>query len=289
MCSALRWLFRLAAFASNKTLGHVSRGMKPPASLLLLSIALFLFGAAAPSAVLSAEPPRLKYEEPTLLTGTIYARDTHQLLFKFKRSANRSGTKLDVRREFTYPDGKLAARERVLYEGDALISYELDELQIGASGRATIRPAREGSGQNSIEFEYTRESGGRPKLHTETLRENTLIADMVGPFLASHWDSLERGEKVRCRYIVVPRSETVGFTFTKESEATRGGQPVVVVRMAASSRFVAALVDPLFFTMEKNPPHRVLDYAGRTTPKIQVKGKWKDLDAVTVFDWGSAR
>jgi hypothetical protein len=36
-------------------------------------------------------------------------------------------------------------------------------------------------------------------------------------------------------------------------------------------------------------PHRVREYTGRTTPKIQVKGKWKDLDATTVFDWDTAR
>jgi hypothetical protein len=52
---------------------------------------------------------------------------------------------------------------------------------------------------------------------------------------------------------------------------------------------LATLVDPLYFTLEKAPPHRVLRYAGRTTPKTQVGGKWKDLDAVTVFDWDSAR
>jgi hypothetical protein len=37
--------------------------------------------------------------------------------------------------------------------------------------------------------------------------------------------------------------------------------------------------------MEKNGQHRVLQYTGRTTPKIKFKSGWKDLDAVTVFDW----
>ena len=102
-------------------------------------------------------------------------------------------------------------------------------------------------------------------------------------------DALSRGEKVKCRYIVVPRSETVGFTFVKDSETTWQGRSVLVVRMEATSRIIAALVDPLFFTMEKDAPHRTVQYVGRTTPKIQVGGKWKDLDAVTVFDWESAR
>jgi len=230
-----------------------------------------------------------KYEEPKSLSAAIYARGTKQLVFKFKRVAEHSGNTLRVQRDFTYPDGKLAARERVSYEGDLLVSYELEELQIGASGRAAIRHHPDNPSQGNIDFVYTREPDGRPKSHTEGLRENILVADMVGQFLASHWDTLERREKVKCRYIVVPRSETVGFTFAKDGDATRAGVPVIVVRMEASSALVAPLVDPLFFTIEKSPPHRVLEYTGRTTPKIQVKGKWKDLDALTVFDWESAR
>jgi hypothetical protein len=243
------------------------------------------FGEAASRSLVEVS----KYEEPKFLSGAIYARGTKQLVFKFKRVAERSGNTLKVQRDFSYPDGKLAARERVRYDGDLLISYELEELQIGAKGRAVIRRHSDDPGQGNIDFEYTREPDVRPKSRSEVLRENTLIADMVGQFLASHWDGLERGEKVKCRYIVVPRMETVGFTFVKDGDATRAGVPVMVVRMEASSALLAPLVDPLFFTIEKSRPHRVLEYTGRTTPKIQVKGKWKDLDALTVFDWESAR
>src|SRR5215471_17139884 len=72
----------------------------------------------------------LKYEQPTNLTGSIYPKGTEgqQPLYRFKRGASRSGSTLNVVREFTYPDGKPAARERVVYEGDNLILYELEEL-----------------------------------------------------------------------------------------------------------------------------------------------------------------
>jgi hypothetical protein len=109
------------------------------------------------------------------------------------------------------------------------------------------------------------------------------------PFLIDHWDALLRGDKVKCRYIVLPRKETVGFTFFKDSESTWRGHRVLLVKMQPSSTIIAALIDPLMFTIEMAPPHRVFQYAGRTTPKIQAGSKWKDLDAVTVFDWDSAR
>ncbi len=231
---------------------------------------------------------RLRYEEPKYLTGTIFSPESNQLLFKFKRAASRTGSCIEVQRGFTYPDGRLAAQERVVYERNALVSYELKELQIGASGSATIRRAPNDSARDSIEFQYRAAGSHRLKTRTESLRENTLIADMVGPFLQSHWEELRRGESVKCRYIVVPRTETVGFTFIKESENKWEGRDAVSIRMQASSRLLAALVAPLYFTVEQAPPHRVLSYTGRTTPKIQAGDKWQDLDAVTVFDWQSS-
>lgn len=242
------------------------------------------FGADAPK----AEGAPLKYEEPKHLTGAIYVTgsDRQKLLFKFERKATRSGSTLAVVRDYNYPDGKAAARERVVYEGDALASFELEEMQTGGKGSAKIRRVAGNPGKAVIDFEYS-ESGAasRPKTRSEPLADNTLIGDMIGPFLGSHYDALSRGERVKFRYLVVPRRETVGFTFAKDSESTVQGRAVLLVKMAPTSPVISALVDPLFFRMEKAPPHHVLEYLGRTTPKLEVRGKWKDLDAVTVFDW----
>ena len=223
------------------------------------------------------------------MTGRIYAQDCEpeKPLFNFKRVATRSGGTLEVIREYSYPDGKPAAREHVLYNGNALVSFDLEEIQLGAKGGAKIRREPQHSETGRIEFEYTKtpEPNARPKPRSEVLAPDTLIADMMGPFLGENWDRLARGEKVKCRYIVVPRRETVGFTFSKESESTWRSSEVIILRMEPSSRLLATLVKPLFFTLEKQPPHRVLQYVGRTTLKIQAGDKWKDLDAVTIFDW----
>ena len=55
--------------------------------------------------------------------------------------------------------------------------------------------------------------------------------------------------------------------------------------MEATSVIIAALIDPIRLTMEKEGRHHVLQYVGRTAPKIKNGNKWNDLDAVTVFDW----
>jgi hypothetical protein len=266
--------------------------------LLLLLIACGISTTAN-----SQSPAIFKYEEPKSLTATIYSLDRKTALFKFSRHLTRSGANLEAIREYTYPDGKLAARERVMYNGDDLQSYELDELQTGGYGHATIKPDPSNPARKVLSFEYSEDSvsRGNPKRSSEPLRNDTLNNDMVGPFLASHWDPLLNGQEVKCRMIVVPRRETVGFRFVKESEsqwqggsAGRGGRagraatgpiPIVIIRMEATSPVIRALIDPLHFKIEKQGAHRVLEYSGRTTPKMKSGNKWQDLEAITVFDW----
>jgi len=249
---------------------------------MMISIS-FQFSRIGAAEERSVGPP-LKYEEPKLLTASIYKRESspQKLLFRFQREATRTGERLRVVRDYTYPDGKSAAQETVIYQGNNLDSLTLRESQIGAEGSAKISEA---NAERTIHFEYRKGTGGPLKARNEAWRENTLIGDMIGPFLADHWDALMRGEKVKCRYIVVPRMETVGFTFAKEADPDPHDPKAIAIKMEPTSRIIAAIVDPLYFSMGKSPPHRILQYDGRTTPKLNVRGKWEDLDAVTIFDW----
>ena len=257
--------------------------------ILLVCVALSVGGARStfplPAETNSVVP--LKYEEPRFLTGTIYAKDSDRKhpLFTFTRKATRSGSTLKVVREFDSPDGKLAARERVHYEGDELVLYELEDFQTGARGRAVIRAEAGKPSQKKINFRWSKDEKSKLQTREEALRKDVLINDMVGPFLLAHWEELLKEREVKCRYVVLPRRETVGFTFVKEREGTWNGRAVVVLKMEATSPIIGELVDPLYFTVEKEGPHRVLEYSGRTTPKAQSGKKWMDLDAVTVFDW----
>ena len=266
------------------------------AKLLPIRIAAILIGGWASQTASAGDSTNtngtpLRYEEPKLLTGTIYAKDSgrQQVLFKFKRMATRSGAKLNVLREYTYPEGKPAARERIVYDGNDLVSYALDELQIGAAGTVKVRRDPGNPAKSALLFEYTKDlaSSSKPKTSTEALRNETLTSDMVAPFLLSHWGELSNGEKVKCRYVVVTRRETVGFTFSKESETTSQGRGVLIIRMEATSPIIASLVDPVFFTVEKDSQHRVLQYVGRVTPKTKVGNKWDNLNATVLFEWPS--
>ena len=111
----------------------MKHGMKP---FPCIFIVWFVLGAAFPSAKAAGGDTASRYEQPKLLTGTIYEANSDRkvVLYKFKRTVTRSGGTVNVVREFIYPDGRIAARERAVYEGDNLVSYDLEELQMDLRG-----------------------------------------------------------------------------------------------------------------------------------------------------------
>jgi hypothetical protein len=261
-----------------------------PFSVLVLSFVAcpgtILTASAADQAPASASGA-INYFEPAVLTGTIYAKaaDPKEVLFTFKRTATRSGQTIRVLREFMAPDGKVAARERIQFEGGQLASFEMEEPESGATGSVAVVEDTTGGAGRKIVFSYSPGKGSAKKTDTEKFQEDTLVSDMIAPWLAAHWATLNSGAPVKFRYAVVARKETVGFKFIKESEGTLHGIPVVTVKMEPTSWVIARLVDPLHFTVEKGGQHRVLQYVGRTTPRLRKGDKWEDLDAVSVYDW----
>jgi len=242
---------------------------------------LALFAAALFVHSLRAADPAIDYLEPKILTGTLYAdASLKQVLFTFRRTATNSGSAINIVREFNLPDGTLAAREQVVYENGQLKSFVLEELQTGAKGSATVQIV---GGEPKMNFNYT--EGATKKSGNEKFLNEILVSDMVGPYIAAHWDALVKGGVVKCRLVSVSRAETVGFKFFKDSDTTWQGKPATMITLQPSSIIIARFVDPLHFIVEKDAPHRVFQYTGRTTPSIRKDGKWDDLDAVTVFDW----
>jgi hypothetical protein len=231
----------------------------------------------------------IDYEEPKLLIGTIFemAPDPKKVLFTSQRTATRSGSTVRVVCEYTYPDGSLAARETMVYEAGKFASFDLEELQTFEKGRVAVRPDPKNPEKEKLFFEYSTGQGSdaRKKSNTEALENETLVDDMIPQFIVTHWDALLKGSPAKFRYIALSRAETVGFKLVKESETTWHGKSVVRIKMEPTSLIIAQLVDPLFFVVEKDGAHRIVEYIGRTTPQIKKdNGKWKDLDAVTIFD-----
>jgi hypothetical protein len=248
------------------------------------------FFLSSPAADLNSDARAVpRYLEPRHLTGTIYEKDVKpsRALFTFRRSAKQDGSATVVSREYAYPDGRPAASESLRYEKDELVRVELEELQIDAKGRAVLQRAEGDSQKMLVRFEYQTGSGPKAKMSSndETQRGVVLVNDMIPGFLVANWDDLMQGRVVRFRYLVIPRLETIGFKLEKTERTQWQGRSVVRVRLRPTSRLSQMLIDPIVFTVEREAPHRILQYSGRTTPRIQRGTRWHELDAVTVFDW----
>jgi hypothetical protein len=252
-----------------------------------LAIALFLVSATAANCLAGETNDNRKvagaiYLEPRVITGTIYeSTDLKKVLFNFRRTATNSGSTIKVLREYTLPNGRLAAWERIEYVAGVFRSYHFEDLQNPTLATAVVKPDA-GKGDRIV-FDF--KQGTTLKNDSEKLERSTLVNDMVVPFILENWDALMRGETVKCRLVTVSRTETIGFKFALESKRLRKGKPVVVIRMEPTSPVIARFVETLFFTLENASPHRVYQYYGRTAPAIFRSGKWEDLDALTVFDW----
>jgi hypothetical protein len=267
----------------------------PCADLQILAVAAFticLVPVVAPCSggsvgAAPSQGTQFDYCEPKLLVGNIFALGPEsKLLFKSERRGVRTGTAVQVTCDYTYPDGSVAARDRILYKAGQLVSFTEEELQTGEKGSAVIRPDERNPGEQRIYFEYTDGQGGEAKTSTSTekLQSDTLVDDMIPRFIVAHWQDLERGSALRFRYIVLSRKETVGFKLLKDAESSWRGQPAVRIKMQPTSFIIAQLVDPVFFTVEKTTSHRILEYSGRTTPLLKSGNKWKELDALSVFE-----
>ncbi len=261
-------------------------------ALLARWVALLALGwSGLPSGLAADTPspattPVYDYADPKLLTGTLYAMgsDRKTVLFTFRRTATRSGSAVEVERRFLGTNGTVAAVEKVLYESNQLVSFEMQDFPASLSGAIHIGPDPDNPDRQDIFISHTH-GLHPPKGRPRTLQPNTVIDDTLYPFMLAHWDDLMRGKAVEFHFVSLDWERTFEFELVKSGTSVQNGQPVVLLTMKPASRFIARLVKPFLFTMQKNDPHRILSYTGRTTPRIQKGKSWKYLDAETVFNY----
>ncbi len=258
----------------------------------LVLLALWLGACPAGFAADTAPPMTLEsydFAEPKVLTGTLYeiGSERKKILYTFRRTATRSGSTVHVERQFFRPNGSEAAVDRVVYQTNRLVSYQMQEFQARVSGAARIAPDPKNPAQPQLFISY---GPGLipPKGDAQNLPPDIVFDDTVYPFMMAHWDTLIRGDTVRFHFVSFEWERTFMFRFVKTGESERNGRAVELIKMDPVSLFVAPMVDPLIFTVEKASPHRILSYTGRTTPRIQKGNSWKYLDAETVFDYPDA-
>jgi len=256
--------------------------------LLLLALCWASLPSGWAADIASPATPAYDYAKPKLLTGTLYAvgSDRKKVLYTFRRTAVRAGAMVHVERQFLGTNGTVAAVEKVLYESNQLVSYEMQDFQARVSGAIHIEPDPENPARQKIFISYTH-GLTPPKGRARTLQPDTVIDDTLYPFMLAHWDELMHGKAVEFHFVSLEWERAFEFELVKTGESVQDGQPVVQITMKPASFFIARLVKPLLFTVQKNDPHGIRSYIGRTTPRIPKGNSWKYLDAETVFNYSS--
>ena len=254
-------------------------------SIVLLWLWVVPAGLAA-DAALPASLESFDYAEPKVFTGTLYeiGSDRKKVLYTFRRTATRSDSTVNVEREFLGTNGSLAAVEKVVYESGRLVSFRMQEFQAQVSGAVQIAPDPKNPARQKLIISFG-PGLTPPKGDAQNLQPDTLTDDTVYPFMMLHWDDLLRGDAVKFRFISLEHERTFMFRMVKTGESVQDGRTVEQIRMEPTGWIVARLVNPLIFTVEKDRPHHILSYTGRTTPRVKKGKSWKYLDAETVFDW----
>jgi hypothetical protein len=209
------------------------------------------------------------------LSGKIYQKDSKRkdLLFNFHFKS--SDAFVGGTADYTYPDGKLAMRETLtLTKQHELAEFSIEDFQQDAKGSVRV---------DDKKLYFTFKSGEDTKTAEEERPDNLLVGPLMPAYIKTHWNQIMNGDEVKVRLAVLNRLETIGFKFFKVEEKNEDGKAVVIVKMKASSFVVAAIVDPLYFTFLKSGV-KLLHWTGRTLPKLEINGKWKDLDAETVYN-----
>lgn len=218
-------------------------------------------------------------------TGVLYEKGSERKkpLFRFDhKESTQPGNKLIYKNTFTDMGGKTVVTEEVIFEKapDGALKvqkYGIDHLQASEKGQVVVNGGK-------VEFEYTKE--GKTEKDDEDWEPNFVVGPSIVDYLRKNWDKILKGDTVDTRYAALDRKETVGFKFFKVEEKKVGDRDAVVVKMKPTSFVIAAIVDPLFFTLDKKTVN-LLELTGRTLPRQLVDGKLKPLDVDAVYQHGT--
>ncbi|HRK07338.1 MAG TPA: hypothetical protein PLZ57_06180 [Pseudobdellovibrionaceae bacterium] len=226
----------------------------------------------------------LAYAQTTNLTPNFSAKifalkKRDQMLFTMKNEFSVTGDQKTYVSTYLSPEGRELVRETSTFqisEGrEVLKKFRVEQLQLETDGFVELS-------EGKARFSFTK--AGKTQTAEESVGEDfvvssTLVAHLRQP---KNWERLLKGERVRVRFAVIDRRETVGFEFFKVKEVEVQGRKAIAVKMKASSLIISAIVDPLHFYIDLENG-LLLEMEGRSAVKVGEVGKWKDFDGYTVY------
>jgi hypothetical protein len=199
-----------------------------------------------------------------------------KVLFTYAHISRVEGERRNIENTFFDLQGNQVVVEHASLgdNGVTLYNYRVEQKQTGGEGSIQVHAG-------TAELKYT--IGGKTKTSSTSAGPDLIAGPTLANFLRANWSKLMGGEKIKARFVALERAEAVGFEYFKDGESEVNGQKAVVIKMKPSSFLIAALVNPikLYFTPDGK---KLLQFEGRTLPKIKSGDKWKDLEALTIYE-----
>jgi hypothetical protein len=234
------------------------------------ALAMVLAGGLMPLKAQAAE------EQAVRKAKLFDLKDRKTLLFTYEHETSLSGDHRVATSRYRDPSGKLAIEESVDFakDGFQLLKYSQSQKQLGTDGSIEVKDGK-------AKFSYTKD--GKTKTSDESIKGDFIVGLTIVPYLQAHWSQLMKGDTLSARLGVLDRLESVGFRYKKEKDLDLDGKKAVMVIMEPEAWVIRQVVDPLHFTLTADGS-KLLQIEGRATVKREEKGKFKDLNALTVYE-----
>lgn len=203
-------------------------------------------------------------------SADIYDIDGKEKLFTF------SSERLYGKESMTYTAiwkdvaGTVVANEKAEFNKGELVKYEVERPLNKEKGLIETKDGK-------IIFTYT--ENGKTSTAKEDLKPDTLIGGTLVPHMEAHLKELLEKKEVPFKYAVWFRKEVIGFKFEYDREEGNN----IVAKMIPTNFLYRSMVKPIYFTMDKTTK-KIISLKGRTLPKIQKDGSWRDFDGFTKYN-----
>jgi hypothetical protein len=197
--------------------------------------------------------------------GDVYDLEGKTKLFTYESERTFTADAMDFTATFKDLNGKVATTEKAHIDKGNIVKYEVENLQTNDKGLIEVQG-------DKIVFTYW--NNGKSSTKKEDVKPNMLISANLVPYLQTQFKELMAKKDIEFKYAVWYRKELVGFKFMYDKEENGN----VIAKMVPTNFLYRSMVNPLYFALDKTSK-KLVYIKGRTLPKIQIKGTWRDLDA----------
>ncbi len=182
--------------------------------------------------------------------------------FTLTVTEKREGQTVQKITEYLDNSGKLAAKDATTYIATTLEVTDgtLENYQTGSIEKITRLAA------GKYRLDYRKHSGGEVASEEVKEKDVMLKGSLLFEYISRNYDAIAGGTKTEFRLLVPSRLETIGFELVKERMETLQGKACILMKLRASSWIIRQFAGDMFFWVDVQAPHAVIQYQGRLTP-----------------------